>query len=91
MKRRKNYIIDVNLIIITTTATMDYLNDLYHKVFDDFFIQFDAEYDLNYTCNVFLSKNMTLIEIDRGWEGIPESLVIQLILCLVCILNRVFN
>ncbi|XP_075677872.1 mechanosensitive cation channel TMEM63A-like isoform X2 [Dermatophagoides pteronyssinus] len=29
---------------------------------------------------------MTLIEIDRGWEGIPESLVIQLILCLFLIL-----
>lgn len=68
---------------------MEFIQDLYRKVFGDFFIQFDTEYDLNYTCNVFLSKNMTLIEIDRGWEGIPESLVIQLILCLVCIFSYI--
>lgn len=45
-----------------------------------------AEGDLSYmneTCNSILTKNNTLIEIDRGWEGIPESLVINLILCIV--------
>lgn len=49
-----------------------------------------AEGDLSYmneTCNSILTKNNTLIEIDRGWEGIPESLVINLILCIVS--NRI--
>lgn len=64
---------------------MDFIRDFYTKYFGDL-IPFDMEYDLNYTCNVFLTKNMTLIRFDRGWEGIPESLVIQLVLCLFMIL-----
>ncbi|UXI17429.1 hypothetical protein NH340_JMT03372 [Sarcoptes scabiei] len=64
---------------------MDFFRNLYEKIIEDL-TQFNVEYDLNYTCNVFLSKNLTLIEIDRGWEGIPESLVINLILCSFLIL-----
>lgn len=53
-------------------------------IYPDFFnemLNFDIDY--NQTCNVVLTKNQTLIEIDRGWEGIPETLVINLILCSV--------
>lgn len=64
---------------------MDFFRNLYEKIIEDL-TQFNVEYDLNYTCNVFLSKNLTLIEIDRGWEGIPESLVINLILCSVSLI-----
>lgn len=61
---------------------MGYLEDLYKNIFPDV-VQIDTDFDYNYTCNVFLFKNMTIIEIDRGWEGIPESLVINITLCLV--------
>ena len=34
----------------------------------------------NFTCTVVLTKNNTLIEIDRGWGGIPETLIINIVL-----------
>lgn len=46
-------------------------------------LNFGFDTDYNVTCNGVLTKNMTLITIDRGWEGIPESFVINLILCVV--------
>ena len=55
-------------------------------LYPDFFsemINFDPDYNYNKTCNVILTKNQTLIHIDRGWEGIPETLIINLVLCLV--------
>ena len=39
--------------------------------------------DLNITCNTLVTRNQTLITIQRGWEGIPESIVLNLIICLV--------
>lgn len=59
----------------------DFLNEL---------INFKLDSDYNQTCNVILSKNQTLIEIDRGWEGIPETLVINLVLCFVSFLKSHF-
>ena len=64
---------------------MAFQNALYPDFFNEM-LNFDIDSDYNQTCNVILSKNQTLIVIDRGWEGIPETLVINLTLCIVCII-----
>lgn len=65
-------------------SKMAFQNALYPDFFNEL-INFKLDTDYNQTCNVILSKNQTLIEIDRGWEGIPETLVINLVLCFVSI------
>jgi hypothetical protein len=42
--------------------------------------------DSNITCNILVVRNQTLVVIQRGWEGIPESIVINLSICAVFIL-----
>ena len=61
---------------------MAFQNGLYPDFFNEM-LNFDTEPDYNETCNVILTKNQTLIEIDRGWEGIPETFIINIVLCLV--------
>ena len=31
----------------------------------------------NYTCNTVLTKNNTIIEINQGWAGVPEAIIIN--------------
>ena len=44
---------------------------------------FDPDFNYNQTCNVVLTRNSTLIEINGGWEGIPEALIINVTFCIV--------
>ncbi len=44
------------------------------------------ELDSNITCNILVIKNNTIVEIQSGWEGIPESIVLNLSICAVFIL-----
>lgn len=66
---------------------MAFQNALYPDFFNEL-LNFKLDNDFNRTCNVILSKNQTLIEIDRGWEGIPETLVINLVFCFVSHIQR---
>ena len=43
--------------------------------------------ETNITCNILVSRNQTIVVIQRGWEGIPESIVLNLTVCLVRILR----
>ncbi|KAH9393368.1 Transmembrane protein 63C [Tyrophagus putrescentiae] len=65
-------------------SKMAFQNALYPDFFNEL-LNFKLDNDFNRTCNVILSKNQTLIEIDRGWEGIPETLVINLVFCFILI------
>lgn len=44
---------------------------------------FDPDFNYNQTCNVVLTRNSTLIEINGGWEGIPEALIINVTFCII--------
>lgn len=66
---------------------MSVLNTLFPNFFKQVlsYETMDSNNEMRQTCNSILVKNNTFIEIDRGWEGIPESLVINLVLCLVSV------
>ncbi|XP_054152940.1 CSC1-like protein 1 [Oppia nitens] len=49
-------------------------------------ILMDNPSNSNFTCNIIVPKNKTYVAIQRGWEGIPESVVLNLILCLIMIM-----
>lgn len=56
--------------------------DSFKKLFDDWT---DSTSESNITCNVLVIRNNTLVVLDRGWEGIPESIVLNLTICLIFI------
>ncbi len=45
----------------------------------------NSELDSNIKCNILVAENQTLVVIQRGWEGIPESIVVNLSICVVFI------